>query len=162
LGKVICNASPLQYLHQLGQLNLLEALAHQVIVPPAVLDEIEVGRTAGISLPDLAQLSWIRAQRPIAESALPLISDLGPGETGVLMLGLELPDSILVLDDGLARQFAEALSLKFTGTLGILLAAKHAGMVSSVTPLLNRLQELHFRLSSPTRRAILQLAGEEP
>ena len=89
-----------------------------------------------------------------------LISDLGAGESEVLMLGLELPDSVLILDDGLARRVAESLGLRFTGTLGLLLDAKRAGLISAVSPLLDRLQELRFRVAPHTRRAILDLAGE--
>ena len=36
--------------------------------------------------------------------------------------------------DGMARQFAETLTLRLTGTLGLLIDAKHAGMLSTVTP----------------------------
>jgi len=34
----------------------------------------------------------------------------------------------------MARQFAETLTLRLTGTLGLLIDAKHAGMLSTVTP----------------------------
>jgi predicted nucleic acid-binding protein len=53
---VICNTSPFQYLHQIGQLHILHALAGKIIVPPAVVEELAVGRVAGVDLPDLAQL----------------------------------------------------------------------------------------------------------
>jgi len=43
LPEVICNTSPLQYLHQLGLLHVLPALAGQVVVPPAVVDELAEG-----------------------------------------------------------------------------------------------------------------------
>jgi predicted nucleic acid-binding protein len=161
LPDVICDTSPLQYLHQLELLHVLPALAKQIIVPPAVLDEVAVGRAAGVILPDLAHLAYIAVRHPKAESALPLVSDLGPGETEVLMLGLELRDSIVILDDALGRRIAEALALKFTGTLGLLLDAKRCGLIPSIRPLLDQLQDLRFRLSLPTRQAILQLAGEE-
>jgi predicted nucleic acid-binding protein len=52
------------------------------------------------------------------------------------------------------------LSIRFRGTLGLLLDAKAAGLVSAVEPLLNQLQGLGFRLHSSTREAILDLAGE--
>jgi uncharacterized protein len=161
LPDVICNTSPLQYLHQIDLLHLLPALVHEVVIPPAVVEEIGIGRSEGVNLPDVAILNWIRVQHPRAEVALPLVSDLGPGETEVLMLGLELPDSIVILDDRLGRRVAETLSLKYTGTLGLLLDAKRAGIISSVRPFLDLLHELRFHLALSTRRAVLQLAGEE-
>ena len=93
MPEVICNTSPLQYLHQIGQLGLLPRLVGRVIVPVAVVDELAVGRAAGVSLPDPTTLEWVVIQRPASEKALRLITDLGPGESEVLMLGLELPDS---------------------------------------------------------------------
>ena len=53
MPEVICNTSPLQYLHQLEELRLLPALVGKVIVPPAVVAELTVGRELGVSLPEL-------------------------------------------------------------------------------------------------------------
>jgi predicted nucleic acid-binding protein len=77
------------------------------------------------------------------------------------MLALESHDAIVVLDDALARQTAEALDIRLTGTLGLLLDAKRAGLVAVVAPLLDKLQALRFRLAPHTRAAVLRLAGEE-
>ena len=60
---MICNTSPLQYLHQIGQLSLLPALVRRVIVPQAVAEEIERGRAKGIDLPDLSALAWVEVRR---------------------------------------------------------------------------------------------------
>jgi len=160
LPEVICNTSPIQYLYQLGLLHVLPALATQVIVPPAVAEEVAIGRAAGVSLPDLAVLEWVTVRRPVGELALPLVTDLGPGETAVLMLALELPEAVVVLDDALGRRVAETLGLRLTGTLGVLLDAKHIGLVTAVAPLLDQLQALRFRLAPHTREAVLKLAGE--
>jgi predicted nucleic acid-binding protein len=121
LPEVICNTSPLQYLYQLDLLSILPALAGTVWVPPAVVDELAVGRAAGVRVPDPETLPWVKVRRPVGEVALPLVNDLGPGETEVLMLALELRGAVVVLDDGLARQVAETLRLPLTGTLGLLL-----------------------------------------
>lgn len=157
---VICNTSPLQYLHQLDHLHILRALARTVIVPPAVVSEIAAGRAHGVNLPDLPTLDWIAVRRPISEPALPLVTDLGPGETEVLMLALESREAVVVLDDALARRIAETLRLPLTGTLGLLLDAKRAGLIQAVAPLLDQLQALRFRIAPHTRTAVLRMAGE--
>lgn len=115
-------------------LNLLPQLAGSVLVPPAVAQEIMVGRRAGVSLPELTSLVWLEVRHPQRKQEGQWLSDLGPGEAEVLMLGLELDQSIVVLDDALARRVAEALGLKLTGTLGILLDAKRAGYIAAVGP----------------------------
>jgi predicted nucleic acid-binding protein len=65
------------------------------------------------------------------------------------------------LDAALARRYAEVLKIRLTGTLGVLLDAKHRGLVSSVTPLIDDLQRLGLRWSEQMRRAVLRRA-EEP
>jgi len=161
LPEVICNTSPLQYLHQIGQLGLLPALVGHVVVPPAVVEELAAGRAHGLDLPDPHDLPWITVRAPISVPALPLITDLGPGETQVLMLALESPGAIVILDDALARRVAEMRGIPLIGTLGLLLDAKRAGLLSAVRPSLDLLQALHFRLATHTREAVLTLAGEE-
>ena len=52
------------------------------------------------------------------------------------------------------------MGLEITGTVGILLLAKERGILDSIQPALTRLQTLQFRLSSETRRTVLNLAGE--
>ena len=76
------------------------------------------------------------------------------------MLTLEQREMVAVLDDGLARRIAESLGLPLTGTLGLLLDAKRAGLIESVAPILDRLQQLRFRLAPHTRKAVLNLANE--
>lgn len=76
------------------------------------------------------------------------------------MLALEMPGSIVLLDDALARRVAVAKGIPIKGTLGLLLDAKRAGQPAAVKPSLDRLQELGFRLAKETREAVLKLAGE--
>jgi predicted nucleic acid-binding protein len=160
LRDIICNTSPLQYLHQLDLLHVLRTLAGRVIVPPAVMHELGEGRALGVNLPDLSREEWLLVRRPVSQQAVALVSNLGPGETEVLMLGLESRNAVVVLDDALARRVAEALGLSLTGTLGLLLDAKRAGLIQAVGPLLDQLQALRFRVAPYTREAVLRLAGE--
>jgi uncharacterized protein len=160
LRELVCDTSPLQYLHQLGRLDLLPRLAAKVIIPPAVVEELAIGKAAGYDVPVPAALDWIEIIRPAAISAERLIGDLGPGETEVLMLAIERPDAVAVVDDKLARWTAETMNLKFTGTLGLLLDSKTAGFVDRVTPLLDRLEALRFRISRAARQLIQRSAGE--
>ena len=157
---VICNTSPLQYLHQIGQLELLPKLVARITVPTAVAQELAEGRRRGLDLPIPEALAWVDLCTPSSEKVVRLVADLGPGETGVLLLALERTNPVAILDDALARRHAEFLGIALTGTLGILLDAKRRGLVPAVTPLVDDLQRLGFRLSEGTRSAVLQMAGE--
>lgn len=160
MPEVICNTSPIQYLHQLELLHVLHALAGEVIIPPAVVSELEEGRALGVNLPDVTALDWVTVRCPVSEAAVPLVTNLGPGETEVLMLALESHGAVVVLDDALARRVAETFGLPLKGTLGLLLDAKRAGLLPAVGPFLDQLQGLHFRLTPRTRAAVLKLAAE--
>ena len=160
MPEVVCNTSPLQYLHQIGQLRILPALAGSIIVPISVQAELDAGIAKGLDLPKIENLNWIQIRAPISVKAASLITDLGPGESQVLMLALETPGSIALLDDGLARRVAIARGIPIKGTLGLLLDAKRAGHITVVKPSLDKLQDLRFRLAEPTRAAVLKLAGE--
>lgn len=76
MPKIICNTSPLQYLHQLKQLHLMPSLAGRIIIPPAVVDEIAAGIAWGIDLPDLQALDWLDIQPPLSRIAVPLVTHL--------------------------------------------------------------------------------------
>jgi hypothetical protein len=125
------------------------------------MQEIEVGHEAGVDLPRVEDIEWIKVCHPAGERDVPLVTDMGPGETEVLMLTIERTDAIAVLDDGLARRVARMLDLPFTGTLGILLDAKKRGLITEVRPLLHRLEKLRFHLSKQTTELILKRAGEQ-
>ena len=160
MAEAICDTSPLQYLHQIKHLDVLPSLATRVLVPPAVVDELQEGMRLGLDLPDVNTLDWVEVLRPAGASALPLVTDLGPGESEALALALEYREAVIVLDDRVARNVARTLGLKMTGTLSLLLDAKRAGRIERVTPLLNELESLGFRLADHTRAAVMKLAGE--
>lgn len=160
MPEFICNTSPFQYLHQIRQLHLLPTLTGGVVVPEAVADELEAGRAVGCDVPLISDLSWVKVRQPASAPALCLARGLGRGEAAALALALEAQDSVVILDDRLARRTAQLLGLRFTGTLGLLLDAKRRGLVSSVAPMLDQLDGLGFRLSVGTRAAVLMLAGE--
>lgn len=141
-------------------LHLLPSLAGKIIIPPAVAAELAAGKKAGVDLPDIAGLAWLTLRTPVSVAALPLVTDLGPGESQVLALALELPGSLVIMDDLLARRVAGALHIPLTGTLGVLLAARRNGLIRDIASILDMLQDLRFRVSSATRAAILKLAAE--
>jgi len=160
LADVLVNTSPLQYLHQVGQLDLFPKLFGRIIVPEAVAAELAAGRLLGISLPEPEAIEWIQLRRPASPVGGLLSWELGAGEAAVLSLALEHPGSWVVLDDKLARQASVHLNLPLLGTAGILLRAKRAGHLHAVRPVLNQLTALGFRLTPETVRNILDLAGE--
>ena len=160
MPEVICDVSPIQYLHQAGLLDLLRLRYGTITIPTAVAAELREGTLRGVDLPAFEALDWIRVRKPPGGLLLPIVADLGAGEREVLALGTETLYSVVILDDALARQYACSLNLTLTGTLGVLLKAKETGLIPAVAPVLERLQHLRFRMDPETRQAVLRLAGE--
>lgn len=157
---VISNTSPIFYLHRLRLLDLLQELYQKIVVPKAVVVELEIGRRQGEDVPEIDNYKWIETRVVRSSQILGLSTDFGSGETEVLALALEESNSLVIIDEKLARQIARLRSLRVTGTAGVLLKAKQEGYISAVKPLLDQLQEIHFHLSDNVRTLILSKAGE--
>jgi len=86
---------------------------------------------------------------------------LHPGESECLALAMENPGSLLVLDDLSARAAATANGLAFTGTLGILAAAKSRGQLAALAPVLQALKnQARFWINPQLEHVLLEEAGE--
>ena len=68
----------------------------------------------------------------------------------------------LLPHDALAQQTAVTFGIRHRGALRLLLDAKRTGLVPTIVPSLDQPHALRFHLSSRTRTAILDLAGEAP
>lgn len=154
------NTSPLLYLHQVGQLEILSKLYGTVIAPTAVEQELAVGKAKGIDVPDLNFLNWLEIRAIESAFTIPNVIDLGRGEAEVIALGLENPSSLLILDDQLGRRIAALHQLRYTGTLGVLIKAKQAGHLAAIAPIITRLQEQGMWLTESVIQATLKLAEE--
>ena len=147
MPEAVSNTSPFQYLFQLGLIDLLPRFYGKVIVPQAVVDELSEGRRNGIVLPEIAGLPWVEIRSVGAANAMPLAAELGAGEREALILAAGI-------------RYAALHGLRVTGTLGVILRAKREGHLPAVRPVLDRLDELRFRVDPATRDSVLRIAGE--
>ncbi|MCX6873747.1 MAG: hypothetical protein NTW21_08060 [Verrucomicrobia bacterium] len=105
---------------------------------------------------------WLRVEPlPAIATTLVLPGTLDPGEIEAIQLCHHLSADKLILDDALARAAARTLGLKFSGLLGELVFAKHAGTLPSVKTEIVRLRsEARFFVSAEIEAIILAGAGE--
>ena len=157
---VVSNTSPIFYLHRLRHLDLLQKLYQKIIVPQAVVAELEIGRRQGADVPNIDNYKWIETRSIQSPQIMGLSTDFGPGETEVLALALEESGSLVIIDEKLGRKIARLRGLRVTGTAGVLLRAKQEGHILAVKPFLDRLEKIQFHLSDSVRTLILSKAGE--
>ena len=160
MPEAITNTSPLLYLHRIGTVNWLRELFSTIVVPSAVVRELQGGRERGYDVPDPADHAWLQIAVPAAVPSEWLALDLGPGELAVLALGLEDRRRIVLLDDGLARRIAQAARLQVWGTLTVLLESKRRGLTDAIAPHLRRLEVAGMWISGSLRERVLALADE--
>lgn len=160
MPEVIADTSPLQYLYQTNLLDLLPTLYGHILIPQAVVEELSQGRKQGVFLPDPEFISWIEIHKVPTSKLIPVEPNLGLGEREVISLAIALSNSLAILDDALARDHARQMNVPLTGTLGVLLKAKQSGHISRISPVIEQLDTLRFRLAPATRIAILKLANE--
>ncbi len=155
----VVNASPLIVLSKINQQQLLWQLADELVLPGAVLAEVNAGPAD-----DPARQSLVEASLNIVSpTSEPLITawDLGAGESEVLAHALANPGWKAVIDDGAARRCARTLEIPFIGTLGIIIRARQAGLIPAAAPLLKELQTHNFHLNDGVIRIALQEILEE-
>lgn len=161
MPEAISNTSPLVYLYRIGAIEWLPRIFSEVWIPMAVLDELQEGQRRGYDVPDPGLYTWLQITGSRATMPSEWLSlDLGPGELGAMVLALENPTRVVLLDDMLARRTAQAAGLTVWGTLRVLLEAKAQGMTDRIAPLVNRLGETGMWLSDDVRERVLRLAGE--
>jgi uncharacterized protein len=77
-----------------------------------------------------------------------------------LALALEMKADLILLDDRAARRLAVALHVPLIGTLGLILRAKHAGLIPAVRPRMEALRGLPFHIATNLYDSVLSAAGE--
>lgn len=154
----VSDTSPICYFARLGLLDVMHDLLGWIRVPPAVVDEMDAGRELIPELPDLRTVEWVNIDSELSLHASDM--QLGPGETEALALAKSLSGACLLLDDLQARERATESGIPVRGTLALLLMAKERGLVRQVTPLIERLEVMGFRISDTVRETVLALANE--
>jgi predicted nucleic acid-binding protein len=159
---VVSNASPLIALIRLGHLDLLRQLYGTVVIPDAVWHEVVVEGADQPGAEAVSSASWIVRRtvtnRPLVHA---LRQELDAGEAEAIALAVEIDDALLLMDERLGRDTVRHFGIRYTGVVGVLIEAKHKGLVQALQPLLDALRNLvGFRVSEALYRRVLQDEGE--
>lgn len=157
---VIVNTSPLFYLHRIKQLHILQKLYGSIVVPEAVVSELEEGKKLGEDVPKIGDFDWITVKTVTIPSFIKIIPDLGQGEAEVVALGCVESNPLLIIDDALARRIAKLQAFKITGTAGVLLRAKKEGYITEIKATIEILKEAGFYLNDKLITDMLKISGE--
>ncbi|WP_462421470.1 DUF3368 domain-containing protein [Salinicoccus sp. Marseille-QA3877] len=162
MRKIVVNSTPLIALNNIGQLDLLEKVYGEVIIPTAVYEEV------------ILDVKTVKPNDFIRESGFITIADirneeakkvfetsLHKGEVEVMILANEIKADLCIIDDLLARKYAKYHNLKVTGTIGVLLKSKQLGIVENVKTLLDELINAGMYIDTKLYSKVLEIAEED-
>lgn len=162
MPKTVSNSSPIIHLAKIGKLDLLRDLSEDLFIPPAVYEECIV---EGKGRPEVEIIKkatrWMKIRKPQDGNLVKLLRyEIDDGEAEAIVLALEINAELLLIDDAEAREKARIYDIPVTGTLGILLQAKHEGKISSLGDLLTKLAQTGFWMNERLKAWLLKEAGE--
>lgn len=150
--KVVTDTGPLISWARANQLDLLRTMLQELILPQAVVQELQKPNRPGATL--LGE-SWIIQAEPLPVGAdLNFPPILGDGERQAIATA-SLFKAMLLVDDASARKEAERRGISCLTTLRLLAQAKSEGLILLVAPLLQTFRDRGFWLSDSVAQRYL-------
>lgn len=151
---VVSDTSLVSNLLNIGRESLLPQIFGQVLIPPSVERELlRFHRELPDFLKRVAPTDQVRLSR--------LRGELDPGEAEAICLACESKADRLLIDESLGRAVALREGVPIIGLVGVLVLAKQRGLLVSIAPLLQQLEQVAgFRLSQSVKESALRAVGE--
>jgi predicted nucleic acid-binding protein len=145
--RIFVDSSTLIALARIGKLDMLRILFKEIFITAAIKKEILKEESPDAEAFKEAIHLWIRVIEHKDNPNAFRKYGLDSGETS-LFLAAKQHDR-LILDEANARRFAESKGLKFTGLIGLIVAAVRAGKLTKEEALeiINKLAAGDFRMS---------------
>lgn len=149
---VVSDTSPLSLLVRVGHPDVLPALYHRVVIPPAVAAELAHPKSPpAVRAFAAATPPWLAVLPPTTPLSLP---HLDPGEAAAISLAAELGAALLI-DERDGRQEAQARGLAVIGAVGVLERAADAGLVPDLATVHAAIRCLRFHIADAVLDASL-------
>ena len=147
---IIPDTSCLIFLEKIGEIQILKELYSRVVTTNEITKEYIYSLPKWIKISDAREKQYQKVLEQIVDK----------GEASIMVLALETAESVVAIDDLKARKLAKSLDLQITGTLGIIVKAKKAGLIKSTKECITKLREVDFRISEKIAKEIIKLSGE--
>jgi predicted nucleic acid-binding protein len=155
---VVADSSPLIALSRIGRLCLLQQMFGHLVVPDAVWRELTACDPSRAGVAEMLRANWIE-RRAVNDTNLVnlLRQDLGAGEAEAIVLARESKADVLLIDERLGRSAATRLGITITGLVGILIEARHRGLLTDAAEVVRDLRSnAGFWISDALLKLILQ------
>jgi predicted nucleic acid-binding protein len=152
---VVADTSPINYLILIGHIDVLAQLYGEVVIPPAVQQELHAPLAPAVVREWIAcPPPWLEVRTPGSISTA-LHPRLDAGEREAITLAQSIrEETLLLIDELLGRREASRLGLGVIGTLGILQRAQDRGLLN-LHDAIHRLRSTSFKISDALIAKIL-------
>lgn len=159
----VADTGPLIALARVERLLLLRRLFGNGLIPPAVHQECrtESHRPGANRIGEALGAGWLRVAPVLDDGRLAdFLRIVDGGEAEAMALCLQQPTRFLLIDDEKGRKVARRLGIPMVGVAGVLLVAKSRGLLATVSPVLEDLTGVGYRLSQRLVDAVRRSANE--
>ncbi|HQU41925.1 MAG TPA: hypothetical protein PK867_03900 [Pirellulales bacterium] len=130
---IVADSSPLIVLINIGQVGLLPELFGEVVIPPAVAEELRADkRPPAVQAFIAAPPGWLIERVPAVVEPIPA---LHPGELAAISLAMELKADLLLIDDSRAGKLPPVARFHSPAQLECLSWLPTEGYLTCATPL---------------------------
>ena len=149
MAVVISDAGPLIALAKVDFLFVPRALFSRLQIPGAVwLECLQKPGEDSRRIEQAVRDGWLSVVSVNLErTSQRFSSSLGRGETEAIQLALETTQSLLIVDDRLARRQAMRCGLAYLGTVRMLLLAEQRQVIDDAEALIRRMTASGYRIS---------------
>ena len=154
---IVADTGPLITLIQLQQLRILEALFPDFVLPEIVFKELNNYKPIQNFVIQIDQLKN-HIRNPI--QVRPPIQGLDEGELACITLYYEINANAILIEDKIARHWAESNDIACLGSIALLIKAKHSGLITEIKSLLLEMKKHKRFISNELLYKTLKDEGE--
>jgi predicted nucleic acid-binding protein len=152
---VVAEASPINYLIVIGEIEILTKMYGRVVIPRAVREELLRPSAPEMVRNWMSQMPvWLEVHTPLNAPDASLAA-LDPGEREAIILAAELRADQLIVDDRQGRHEAEKRGIPVIGTLGVIREAATLGLLDLRTAV-KRLEATSFHVAPEILKRLLK------
>ncbi len=161
-SKIVINTGPiLALIAGLGNLEILQSMYEEVIVPYEVCEEINIGGATGFGVKEFNEAKFLTKIKKSSRIQIYLRNSLDLGEASVIQTAMDKNISTVCIDESLGRRIARLNGLSLTGSLGIIIRAKRDGnILISLREIIHKMQTQGIYLNEKLISFALQQVSE--
>jgi len=159
---VVADTGPLIIFGRSCGIEIISAVAKEILVPPTVLSECiaDTGKPGAVAIRAAVETGLLTRLPSIDLSGITKgLSVLDPGEMEAIAAA-KIHQCPVLMDEIIGRTVARRIGLQVAGSLGILLMAKRLGAIDKVGPIISDWKAAKYHLSDALVTEVLSRAGE--